>query len=125
LDKKWYAFGITITKKTRNYLESKLQRLQSLKSKLSHHVEGILLAIHHMEQHMKNYAKYKTFGKTFLTIKSRLVVNWLCNLDLQNVKKLKHHSSSTLPSTCTIANLTNSKYSRKEQASTLDVEIMC
>lgn len=45
------------------------------------------------------------------------------NLDLQNVKKLKHYSSSTqLARTCTMPISTNLKYFGKEQIGTLDVE---
>jgi hypothetical protein len=59
-----------------------------------------------------------------MTTKSKLVVKWLRNLDLQNAKKLKHCSFFTLPNICTITILANVKYSKKEQASTLDTKRM-
>jgi hypothetical protein len=52
-------------------------------------------------------------------------MSWLCNLDLQNAKEVKHHSSSSLPRTCTKAILANLKYPGNEQVNTLDVEKMC
>jgi hypothetical protein len=45
-----------------------------------------------------------------MTTKPKLVVSPLHNLDLQNAKELKHHSSSSLASICTIAILVNLKY---------------
>ncbi len=52
------------------------------------------------------------------------VVSWLWNLDLQNAKELKHHSSSLLPRTCTMTIFANLKYFGKEQTINLDVENM-
>jgi hypothetical protein len=45
-------------------------------------------------------------------------------LGFANAKELKHHSSSTLSRTCTMAISTNLKYFGKEQERTLDVERM-
>jgi hypothetical protein len=59
-----------------------------------------------------------------MTTKFRLVVKRLCNLNLQNAKKLKHCSFFTLPNICTIAISTNLKYFRKEQSNTLNAKIM-
>jgi hypothetical protein len=74
-NKKWYPFEITNFTNPKNQKTNQLKiwwikivhdsKIKSFKSKLSHHIEDVLHAIIHMQKHMKNYEKYKTFRKTF------------------------------------------------------------
>ncbi len=85
------------------------------KSKFLHHMKDILHATTHMLLHTQNYARYKTFGQWCLANPS-CATNSLPSANLGS----KHHSSYTLPSTCTTEFWTNLKYYEKEHASTLD-----
>jgi hypothetical protein len=66
----------------------------------------------------------QNFWENILTTNPKLVVSQLRNLDLHNAKELKHHSSFTLPRTCTMAISTNLTYTTKEQASNMDAKRM-
>jgi hypothetical protein len=57
-----------------------------------------------------------------MTAKPKLIMKKLHNLDLQNTKELKHCSSSIVSKIHTMEILANLKYSKKELASTLDIE---
>jgi hypothetical protein len=73
---------------------------------------------------MKKLCKIQNLWENIMTNKYGLVAKQLHNLNLQNAKKLKHNSFSTLLSICTITISTNLKYLKREQTNTLDAKRM-